>query len=72
MMVWFDIKNNPPPDQVIDIWSVEHGRLTNYIYRRNYMDIPDNNFFDPFVSGPCRIRDTTHWMFPPKPPTERV
>jgi hypothetical protein len=43
----------------VDIWSEEHGRLTNY---RLVIAARGHRFYDPLEDGVCVVRDATHWM----------
>lgn len=65
-MKWQPIKTAPKDDTIIDIWSKEHGRCTNYV-RIDYYHNGKNIFYDPVECGITTIRDATHWMIV-KPP----
>ena len=64
-MEWQPIATAPKDATVIDLCRPGDGRLTNY-YRVQLS--ADNIFYDPTKTGPCIIRDATHWMPIPDPP----
>lgn len=67
MSEWMPIDTAPKDGTPIDIWIPRFGgmRLTNMRFVR----LSRNNcFFDPVESGPCCVRDATHWMPLPEPP----
>jgi hypothetical protein len=64
-MEWQPIETAPKDGTPVDLWR-DGERLTNY--RR--MDLGRGNvFYDPIDVGVCCVRDATHWMPLPAPPT---
>lgn len=60
----------PNEGEPVDVWSIEYGRLPNMALE---VMSEDNKFFEPVESGPCTVRDVTHWRPIPEPPaTEKV
>jgi hypothetical protein len=66
---WQPIETAPKDDTIIDIWTPNDGRLTNY--RRAQLS-PTNIFYEPVESGVCCVRDATHWMPIPNPPNDKL
>lgn len=76
---WIKIKPGglmPKKNEIVDIWTDKHDRLTNYQHRKNFLGQRGNNFFEPTQSGPSCVRyngsenytQATHWRYAPKPP----
>ena len=66
-MEWQPIETAPKNNIPIDIWRQSFGgeRLTNMCR----VDFGNGNvFYDPVKSGPCCVRDATHWMPLPDAP----
>lgn len=63
---WISVSDRLPEEyEPVDVWSTEYGRLPNYkLEILSY----DNKFFDPLETGPCTVRDVTHWRPLPAPP----
>ena len=64
---WLPISTAPKDGTVIDIWSPDYGRLPYYRYEERSLK---NAFYSPAISGTCCIRNATHWMPLPEPPSE--
>lgn len=66
---WRPIKTAPKDDTVIDIWSTNHGRLTNMRRRKIHNK---NIFYEPAPrhGGLACVRDAKHWMPIPDDPKE--
>jgi hypothetical protein len=64
---WLPISTAPKDPTIIDIWTPDDGRLTDY--RREELS-PTNVFYEPVHSGVCVVRDATHWMPIPEPPNK--
>jgi hypothetical protein len=68
---WHDYNEfEPTPDQVVDVWA-DGRRYADYVFKKNYNDVEDNNFFDPYYMGKCCIRNATHWMLHRTPTDEQ-
>lgn len=66
--MWISMtKEMPEIGEVVDIYSLAHGRLTDYCYVRISRG---NNAFVPTKCGVSFVRDATHWMIPTQPPEE--
>ena len=66
---WISMKKKKPTvGEPVDIYSSDHGRLTNYRYVKNYGGQRGNNFFEPVEDGYCVVRSATHWMNIPEEP----
>lgn len=65
---WLPITTAPQNDTPVDLWR-DGERLTNM---RRVMRSPDNIYYEPVVSGYCCVRDATHWMPIPLPPTDET
>lgn len=63
---WLPIATAPKDATIVDLWSPSHGRLIGY--RRAELS-PTNVYYAPAHSGVCCVRDATHWMPEPEPPT---
>ena len=67
---WQPISTAPHDLTIVDLWvpdSADSGeRLPNY---RRVERSPTNVFFDPASDGLCCVRNATHWMPLPTPPT---
>lgn len=63
---WLDIETAPKDGTVVDIFRGDwKERCTNM--RR--VDLGNGNvFYEPVESGPCCVRDATHWMPIPADP----
>lgn len=70
-MNWISVEDRlPAPDDIVDIFIPRTGeRWTDYKYLRNVCGKYGNDFFDPIDDGLCVVRDATHWMLRPEPPT---
>ena len=66
---WLPISTAPKDSTIIDIWTPNDGRLTDY--RREELS-STNVFYEPVYSGVCVVRDATHWMPIPEPPNEKA
>jgi hypothetical protein len=66
MKNWKPIKTAPKNDTPIDLWHPEYGRLPNY-YRVEKSRT--NVFYSPVESGFSVVREATHWMPIPLPPS---
>lgn len=64
---WRPIAEAPKDDTTVDIWSKSNGRLTNY-FRSEHEN--GDWFYDPVEDGVTTVRDATHFMPLPEPPTE--
>lgn len=62
---WQPISTAPKDSTVIDIWTPEDGRLTDY--QRTELS-PTNVFYQPVYFGFGAVRDATHWMQIPEAP----
>ena len=52
-----------------DIFSPSYGRLTNYVFRKDFANEKGNSFFESAASGQTCVRDATHFMYIPENPT---
>lgn len=64
---WQAIEFAPKDGTEVDLWRPEYGgeRLCGY---RWVQQSSWNGYFDPIRSGPCAVRDATHFMLAPGPP----
>ena len=69
---WLPIATAPRDGTPVDLWRPNvHGdvargeRCTNM---RRVQLTKTNGFFEPVKSGPCAVRDATHWTPIPAPP----
>lgn len=64
---WRPISEAPKDDTPVDIWSKSNCRLANYFR----VELEDGDwFYDPVEDGVTTVRDATHFMPLPEPPTE--
>ena len=66
---WLPIETAPKDETPIDLWvpGERGGRFTNYAR----VDLGKGNvFYDPVIGGRGCIRDSSHWMALPTPPTK--
>lgn len=67
MSEWQPIETAPKDGTPIDIWSPAWGGERHTNMRR--VDLGNGNvFYDPVKSGPCCVRDATHWAAIPAAP----
>lgn len=68
---WLPIETAPKDRTPIDIWRPGWGGERCVNMRRT--DLGHGNvFYEPVQSGPCCVRDATHWMPIPKAPNAGV
>lgn len=66
-MKWQPIETAPKDSTPVDIWrSKWKERAVNM---RRVELAPNNVFYEPIGSGPGAVRDASHWMPIPEPPT---
>lgn len=72
MSQWISVQEAvPDAERIVDVYiSKNDERWCNYEYIRDYNGKPGNNFFDPIHGGLCCIRNASHWMYAPEPPTK--
>ena len=69
---WLPIETAPKDGIPVDLWrpdwtgNVAKGRRCPNMKWVQLSRL--NGFFDPVESGPCAVRDATHWMPLPAPP----
>ena len=66
---WLPIETAPKDETPIDLWipGERGGRFTNYARVEMWKG---NVFYGPVIGGRCCIRDASHWMRLPSPPTK--
>jgi hypothetical protein len=66
-MSWQPIDTAPKDGTPIDIWRPSWGGERCVNMKREDLG-KGNVFYSPVVSGPCCVRDATHWMPIPEAP----
>jgi hypothetical protein len=65
---WQPIETAPKDGTPVDIW--ERGFYGQRLTNMRRCDLGNNNiFYEAIISGPACVRDVTHWMPIPNPPT---
>jgi hypothetical protein len=72
MSQWVSVEDRMPENgEIVDVYiSKYEERHCNYEYTRDYNGQLGNNFFDPISGGLSCIRNASHWMYAPEPPTK--
>ena len=66
--MWQPIETAPKDSTPVDIWRSEWGERA--VNMRRVELAPNNVFYESIGSGPGVVRDASHWMPLPEPPTD--